>query len=140
MGLLDHQKTWRFTVRAPSAACIDAFMAAFTEGGPLIKRAKWAVARNKGGAAATYKGRVGLVAAVTTLSATASAEEAGAIGSVVRFEIVSSDDGATTCDMWLSVRGTRMGTTADARFIKPYMRVVEARLRALDPHLTVGKR
>lgn len=137
-GIADHSKTWRFTLRAEPEACTWAFQAAFS-GGPLLKRAKWTVCGSGQGAVATYQGWAGLMKGLTMLSATASAEAAGAVGSEVQFEIESSGADGTRCAMWLGSSASKMGFTTDARFMKPYVRAVEDQLRALDPSLAVTK-
>jgi hypothetical protein len=138
VGLRDHAKTWRFQLRAEPEACTQAFRAAFSKG-PLLMKAKWALRTAGNGAVATYQGRSGLIKGITMLSARASSEEEGAIGSEVTFEIESSGPDGTVCAMWLSSSASKAGFTADARFMKPYMRAVEDQLRALDPSLSMAK-
>lgn len=141
MSILDHRKTWRFQVKGSPQDCIAAFRAAFTEpgSGGIIAKAKWDVRQSGNGAAAIYGGRAGLIKGLTILSSTATAEEQGAIGSQVTFEIEEVANGQVTCAMWLSQNATRLGFTNDGRFFRPYMRAVEGRLRRVDPSLRVGK-
>jgi len=139
LGILDHRKTWRYKAAASTDQCVTGFVNAFSSGGGLLARAKWDVARTPNGANATYRGRKGLVVVTTALSQTAQAEERGAVGSEVRFEIEEEGDGFTICAMWLASGATRMGFTNDARFFRPYMRAVEAQLRQVDPGLQVVK-
>jgi len=137
MGLLDHQKTWGWKLRASPDECISAFADAFMKGGTLLKKAKWSISRSGSSAVATYKGRGGLVGGLTAMSQTASAEQASAEGSTVNFEIdeEASEGDKIACSMWLSSAATKLGFTADARFIRPYMQAVTSRLAAIDPNL-----
>lgn len=139
MGILDHQRTWRYRVQAPPEQCVQQFARAFRRGGGLVARAHWEVRPLRSGAVAVYQGRKGLAAVASGFSRVQMAEEEGAIGSQVTFEVEAVRDGQTTCAMWLSEMGKRWGFTADARFIRPYMRSVERRLRELDPELQVAK-
>jgi hypothetical protein len=139
IGLLDHLKTWRYKVAASPDECVSGFVDAFSGRGGLFLKAKWSVNRTPKGASAVYEGRKGLVIVATALSETAQSEEAGAIGSEVRFEIEEQGDGFTICAMWLESRATRIGFTNDGRFIRPYMRAVETQLRQTDPSLQVVK-
>jgi hypothetical protein len=138
MGLLDHQKTWRYKVAAPPERCISGFVAAFSGKGGVLLKAKWAVQRTPNGATAVYQGRGGVVGFASALSEMARSEEAGAAGSEVRFEIEQQSAGQTVCAMWLASSSTRLGFTNDARFFKPYMRAVEDQLRLIDPKLHVA--
>jgi hypothetical protein len=72
------------------------------------------------------------------LSELARSEEAGAVGSEVRFEIEQQSSGQTVRAMWLASGSTRLGFTNNARFFKPYMRAVEDQLRLIDPTLQVA--
>jgi hypothetical protein len=138
MGILDHRSTWRYKVGAPPEACVTAFTKAFAQGGGLIAKAKWEVARTRTGATATYAGRRGLGALGPAFSQIQKSEEEGAIGSQVVLEI-EQDAGRTTCAVWLAEHGTKLGFTSDARFIRPYFGSVQSELRALDPALEVAK-
>jgi hypothetical protein len=138
-GLLDHQKTWHYRVAASEAQCIQAFADAFSSGGGVILRAKWDVRKAPNGATAAYRGRKGIMGVATSLSDMASAEQAGAVDSEVKFEILGRDGDHTLCVMWLASHGSRLGFTNDARFFKPYMRTVETELRRLDPSTQVVK-
>lgn len=139
MGLLDHRKTWRFTLVAPPDRCVAAFISAFdgSRSGPVLSRAKWDVGRKGQGAVASYKGRSGLIKGVTLLSSRASSEEDAALGSEITFKTERDAEGRTVCSMWLSSRGTALGFTADGRFFRPYMRMVQDALAELDPALLV---
>jgi hypothetical protein len=139
MGLLDHRKTWRYKVAASPEHCVRGFAAAFSGKGGLVVKAKWSVSQTPNGAVAVYEGRRGFANFATALSETAQAEERGAIGSQVKFEIEEQRDGSTICAMWLATRATRLGFTNDGRFFRPYMRAVEAHLRQADPSLQVMK-
>jgi hypothetical protein len=136
--VLDHQRTWRFRVNAAPEVCFNAFRRAFSGGG-VILRARWDIEMRDGDLAAVYQGRGGIMRVVTGMSTTASSEQEGAVGSEVRFTIESAADGQTVCAMWLASRGSTLGLTHDARFIKPYMRAVEAELRLVDPGVAVAK-
>jgi hypothetical protein len=141
MSILDHRKTWHFQVKGSPQDCIAAFRAAFTArgSGGIIAKAKWDVRQSGNGAVAIYGGRAGLIKGLTILSSMATAEEEGAIGSQVTFEIEGVADGQVKCAMWLSHVATRLGFTNDGRFFRPYMRAVEGQLRRVDPALRVGK-
>jgi hypothetical protein len=138
-ALLDHRRTWRYRVAAPADACVGAFIDAFSAGGGLLVRAKWATERTSDGAVAVYGGRKGVIAAATMLSARASAEQDGALGSKVQFAIESTEQHLTFCAMWLAAHGSRVGFTNDGRFFRPYMRSVEDHLRMVDPGLLLIK-
>lgn len=137
MGLLDHARTWRFTLDARPEECIDAFIVSFSGGG-LFALGKWKVQRTPDGAVATYGGRAGAFGALTALSQRASAEEASARGSQVSF-VTESGGRTTVCEMWLSECATKWGLTSDARFMRPAMRAVADRLAELDAGLVVVK-
>jgi hypothetical protein len=145
MGLLDHRKQWTFEVNATPESCIQAFSAAFAKGGgPKLMKAKWAITTQPGQnglpvAVARYKGRAGIVGGLSGLSAMATSEQQGAEDSSVSFAVESNEGGKSTCSMWLGEYGSRMGLTADARFIRPYMQAVETSLRKVDPRLTAQK-
>jgi hypothetical protein len=138
-GLLDHRRTWRYRVAAPESECIRAFVNAFSAGGGVLLRSKWKVQPGPTGAVAVYEGRKGILAATTLLSETATAEQGGALGSEVKFEVLGRDGEHTICEMWLASRASRVGFTNDARFFRPYMRAVEVELRRLDPSTQVAK-
>lgn len=138
-SMLDHRKTWHYRVAATEEDCVRAFAEAFSGGGGVLLRAKWDVRTLPNGATAIYRGRKGIMGVATALSETASAEQQGADGSQVKFEIVGPDGNHTICAMWLASFGTRLGFTNDARFFRPYMRAVEDQLRRLDPSVQVLK-
>jgi len=139
LGILDHRKTWIFDLTASSDKCLDAFDSAFGTGGPRFMKAKWSITRTPKGAVASYLGRGGLIGAATHLSAMGTDEQAGAEDSEVHFEIEEAG-GKSHCTMWLGVYGSRMGLTADARFIRPYMQRVEEELRRVDRHVAASTR
>lgn len=149
MGIMDHRRTWRFRLRATPEQCVAKFSEAFSGsaritvmGLPTLNKVKanWSIRRSPSGAIATYEGRAGIGAALGMASSRAQAAEAeSALGSEVTFEVEESSGDSTVCAMWLSSNGSMLGTTADARFIRPYMPAVEARLRELDPTLEVAK-
>ncbi|HEX7245802.1 MAG TPA: hypothetical protein VF245_09580 [Solirubrobacterales bacterium] len=141
---MDHRRTWRYAVKGTPNQCVDAFFAAFSGSGGLIAKADWQFSRRRNGAAAVYKGRKGLGALGGVLSKTSALEQSSAVGSTVNFEIEESKGEHVVCAMWLGSSGRAgvaglLGVTSDARFIRPYMRAVEDRLRSVDPHLRVGK-
>ncbi|MEX2554606.1 MAG: hypothetical protein WEB06_03120 [Actinomycetota bacterium] len=138
MGLFDHSKTWRFSVRASSSDCLSAFVNAFS-GGFHLAAAKWQVERSGNEATATYRGRAGIGKLASSLSSRAASEEEGAIGSGVSFTVEEDENERKTCAMWLSTSSKRLGFTSDARFFRPYMRAVERNLRNLDPTLSLAK-
>jgi N-acetylglucosamine kinase-like BadF-type ATPase len=150
MGFLDHRKIWRFRVSGTPDQCVAAFAEAFSGSArvtvmgratPNKVKANWSVQRRGNGAVAIYEGRAGILAAIGTGSSKFQAnEQEAARGSEVTFEIEESGGGFTVCAMWLASKGTmNVGTTADARFIRPYMVGVETHLRSLDPALTATK-
>jgi hypothetical protein len=139
MGLLDHRKTWRYKIAASPEQCVRGFVEAFSGKGGHVVKAKWSISRTPKGAVAVYQGRRGFATFATAFSETAQAEEQGAIGSEVKFEIEEQGNGSTICSMWLASRATRLGFTNDGRFFRPYMRAVEAQLRQVDPSLQVMK-
>ncbi|HEU5376724.1 MAG TPA: hypothetical protein VFV38_14915, partial [Ktedonobacteraceae bacterium] len=114
MGILDHRKTWHFSVKAGNEACLQAFHQAMTSPGFKIMAAKWTVEEhsiqtNRGqkesqpGNIATYQGRGGIVGLMTIFIERARKEEREAIGSQITFTIDSdSPRGSTECSMWLS--------------------------------------
>lgn len=154
MGILDHRKTWHFSVRADGEQCLQAFHQAMSRPGFKLLMAKWNVQRSlvpvsqnpegppRPACVATYKGRGGFVGVTTAvLGGQARNEEQQAIGSQITFAVSpGSSEGRMECSMWLSdCKSSRMGFIADARFFRSSMNDVEKRLRALDPMLTVDK-
>lgn len=138
-SLFDHRRTWRYRTTASPEACVEAFVEAFSTGGGIVARAKWDIERTPDGAVATYAGRKGAIGLVSALSATAQAEEEGALGSEVRCEVEERAEDHTIFAMWLAVHSSRAGFVNDGRFIRPYMRAVESHLRRLDPGVRVVK-
>jgi hypothetical protein len=138
-ALMDHRRTWHYRVGAPPEGCVAAFHEAFSGGGGLLARAKWDIKAAPKGAVTVYRGRKGIVGFTTLMSKTATAEQEGALGSEVRFEIVAEEEGFTICALWLSLRGSKLVFTNDARFFRPYMRSVETALRRVDPTVQVVK-
>ncbi len=140
MGLLDHRKTWQFTLKATPDQCLRGFSSVFDgtrKGGPLIARAKWKVGRTPTSASAIYQGRGGVIGAATILTSRGSDEQAGAVGSVVMFETEAGENGRTVCRMWLDLSASTWGFTNDARFLRPYMQRVQHSLAEVDPHVVV---
>lgn len=138
MGLLDHQRTWRYRISAPPAACLDAFAKAF-EGGGILVRGKWKVSRRPNEAVAVYQGRSGVVGAASFLSQTGQATESRAKGSEVTFQIEASDGKQTTCAMWLSSRSTQIGFTDDAAVLRKHMQAVAKHMKQLDARVQIAK-
>ncbi|WP_042406270.1 hypothetical protein [Streptacidiphilus carbonis] len=142
MGLLDHRKSWRFTLAAPPDRCLRGFTSVFDgtrRGGPIFTRAKWALKQTPSGAVAAYQGRSGVVGFLTMMTEKGSHEQAGAVGSQVTFEMDADANGTTVCNMWLNLSSTTLGFTNDARFIRPYMRRVQLSLKEIDPQLIVQR-
>lgn len=142
MGILDHRRGWQYEVKAPPAACIRAFEAAFTGKGGLIAKARWTLKTSSNSATATYQGRKGLGSIGGILSQTGAQEADTAIGSEVSFNIDSTDGQTTRCSMWLKSSGRSgvaglLGVTSDARFIRPYMQAVGEKLSELDPNTRI---
>jgi hypothetical protein len=134
----DHKRTWRFRVAATPKECLEAFERGFSKQ-VVVLRARWEITRSGGESRAIYRGRGGIMRAVTGLSKIATAEQDGAVGSEVKFVVDGTDDGHTVCSMWLAEYASRIGFTNDARFIRPYLRAVENELRAIDPVVGVLK-
>jgi len=158
MGLLDHRKTWRFSVRADGEQCLQAFHQAMSKPSLKLLMAKWDVERSLVSAdqnpgrspwpacIATYQGRGGFIGVVTELMGGRVGERTRdevqqAIGySQITFAVSpKSSEGSTECSMWLSKFSTNFGFTTDARFFRSSMHDVNKQLRALDPALTVDK-
>jgi hypothetical protein len=139
MGLLDHRSTWRYRVSAPPQACLDAFAAAFRDGGGVLAKAKWEIDRSGASVVATYMGRKGIGIAGSALSKRTRSEEQGAVGSQVTFEVERQDGDRTVCAMWMSQRSSWFGLTLDARFIRPYFRSMRTRLQAIDPSVEIAR-
>lgn len=150
MGILDHRKTWHFSVAAPDKQCLQAFEQAMLHPGFKIFAASWHLERGTVSAVlgeapwpasvATYQGRAGLIGVTSSLLETSRNEEQAAVGSQITFAInPASSGGRTECSMWLSSRSTTFGFTNDARFFRSYMQGVEKHLRALDPGLMVER-
>ncbi|HST86432.1 MAG TPA: hypothetical protein VLL08_32135 [Kineosporiaceae bacterium] len=147
MALMDHRKTWRFDVRATPEECVRAFISALAgKSAVSMRKANWEtrVDKDASGAAraiGVYQGRGGLAKGITLLNQRATNVEAVAVGSELTFSVETIDPaaGSTKCAMWLSVRGTALGLTADAGFFRSYMNDVEAQLRSLDHRLAVAK-
>jgi hypothetical protein len=139
VNIFDHQKTWRFKLKAKPPECLVAFRDAFS-GGVHLMQAKWDVSISGTTATAEYQGRAGLMKGLTMLSRRATSEEDRAIGSTVTFEVEDvADDGTATCAMWLSANSTIVGFTADGRFFRPYMRAVTDQLTKVDPSVQIQK-
>ncbi len=152
MGLLDHQKTWHFSIRATKEQCLQAFEQVLSNPGFKLLAAKWSVNQSvisvvQGESAwpasiATYEGRGGVVGVSTALmGGRARDEEQNAVGSQITFAVnPKGANGRTECSMWLSKHGTHVVFfTPDARFLRSSMHDVEKHLRTLDPALTVEK-
>ena len=142
MGLMDHRKQWTFELRADPTACLDAFARAMRGKSAFSPRkANWYIARGANEIVATYLGRGGLVSAASVLSQRVADAEDSAKGSTVSMQITGRDEsrGSTQCSMWLSSRGSVMGFTSDAGFLRSYMNGVESELRALDSSLRMAK-
>lgn len=158
MGVMDHRKTWHFSVKATPEQCLQAFNQAMTSPGFKLLMAKWELQRGSvsveknskrppwSAYIATYKGRGGVVGVTTALMG-------GQIGERTRDEVQQAIDytqiifavnpdstkNKTECSMWLSKFSTNFGFTTDARFFRSSMHDVEKQLRVLDPAMTVGK-
>ena len=142
MGRLDHRRTWHYEVAASPAECTRAFAAAFNSKGGLGTKARWSVRTATDSATAVYEGRAGIAAIAGILSQTSAQEGDTAIGSTVFFKIEGSDGGRTRCSMWLASSGRSgiaglLGSTADARWIRPYMQAVAGELLKLDPQAQI---
>lgn len=143
MGLLDHSRTWRFTIDAPPSDCASAFARAMAGRGAFGFKSKWRLDGGLGGSGtgtirATYAGRAGVAAALTTLSGHATREADAAVGSELCFEVEAAGS-PTVCALWLAASSTSFGFTADARFFRGYLNAIERQLRQLDPDLRVEK-
>lgn len=151
MGLLDHRKTWHFSIAASGDQCFRAFEQAMTHPGFKLLAGKWYLERGEVTAdladapwsadVATYQGRAGAMGVVTSIiGGKARDEEEAAEGSQIVFALSPhSANGRTECSMWLKLRSTKIGFTQDARFFRGSMHEVEKQLRLLDPTLLVEK-
>jgi hypothetical protein len=132
------RSSWRYELNARPEECVDAFLEAFSGRGGLLAKGNWSVSRNGAGALATYQGRAGIGAIAGAGSGRQAAEMESAIGSVVKFEVKVAAEHRASCTMRIEARGSTMGFTSDARFIRPYLRAVEKNLRRIDPSLEAG--
>ncbi len=154
MSILDHRKTWHFSVQANDEQCLHAFTQAMSRPGFKLLAAKWTVERgvapedghlpgeSRPACIATYQGRGGVVGILTAvIGGQAHREEQAAIGSRVIFAVSpEASNGHTACSMWISDwKVSTFGFVADARFIRSSMREVEKHLRVLDPMMYVEK-
>ena len=152
MGILDHKRTWQFTLNATPKSCTDAFVLAMTQskGALSLKKAAWKVrseniADSAARMVARYEGRAGIGAAVTPLSRQATLTHEAAVGSEISFSVhrkeQNSPTAPTVCSLWVSSHGTRLLVfTADAPIFRSYMLEVERALRKVDVSLRVDKR
>ncbi|MFE2613416.1 hypothetical protein ACFXA2_07375 [Micromonospora chalcea] len=149
MGLMDHNRTWLFELRAAPGDCIAAFRDAMKgKSGFSLRKAEWHLtpARSEHGLpamVATYEGRGGAASLATALYGRRAAEtEAAAKGSQITFEVKGFDPeaGLTACAMWLSLAGKQMVVfTPDAGFYRSYMNDVARKLAELDPEISATK-
>ena len=152
MHLLDHRKTWHFSIRATNEQCLQAFEQVMSHPGFKLLTARWGVKQGEisvvqgeppwPASIATYEGRGGFMGVTTALmGGRARDEEQQAVGSQITFAVnPKGAEGRTECSMWLSKYGTYFAAfTPDARFLRSSMHDVEKQLRALDPALTVDK-
>lgn len=142
MGLLDHKRTWRYEVAATPEDCIAAFIRAFSGKGGLVNKAKWSVRSSGLSATATYQGRKGIGSIVGGLSGTSAQEADTAVGSEVTFQAARAAGEKSQCSMALTSSGRSgigglLGSTSDARFIKPYMQAVANEMRKIDPFVRI---
>jgi hypothetical protein len=133
MQTMDHSKTWRYRVNASPHACLAKFAEAFNTGGRPLWKIDWSLRGTDTGAVAVYKERRGLAKATTIVSSRARRIEQRAAGSQVRFDIEEVGGDYTVCVMRLYGRGPRLGVTADAGLIRPYMHAVERAMLQIDP-------
>jgi hypothetical protein len=143
VGTLDHRRTWQYEVNASPSECIRAFAQAFSGRGGLVSGGKWDVTTNSSSATAIYQGRRGLGALASIASQTSSQEADTAVGSEVKFT-VEGNDGQSSCVMWLESSGRSgiagmLGSTSDARFIRPHMQAVAREIKKLDPAALITK-
>lgn len=145
MGMFDHSKTWRFRLASDPQACVTAFEQGMTNQSSMkLTKTNWTVRRTTSGsglpaAVATYDGRGGAAAALTSMTRTGSAEESRALGSQVTFEVEEASADGTTCAMWLNAGSRTLGFQNDGRFFRSAMKGIERQLRQLDPSLKVLK-
>lgn len=144
MGMLDHQKTWHFSVRANPEQCFQTFERAVIHPGFKLVTGKWDLERGAAPVSpgappwpariATCQGRGGVVGVSTAITGgragdSARDEEQRAIGSQITFVVSpNASEGRTQCSMWLSKFGTKLGFTTDARFFRSAMHGVEKQL------------
>ncbi|MEU2613021.1 hypothetical protein ABZ570_15790 [Micromonospora sp. NPDC007271] len=147
MGILDHRRTWHFTLAAPPDECINAFLGGLAgKKGFQLLRSQWephrGTAHGLPTASGTYRGRSGAIGAVTSMSRRATEEQEAAIGSVLSFQVTGHDSnsGRTRCSMAMTRTGrVFLFFTPDARFFRAAMNRVAHQLRAVDANLTMTK-
>lgn len=149
--MLNHSKTWQFSLTAQPKACADAFRSVMgASPGFRLRGVKWdleddSVTLESGeeitdAIVATYMERAGFAKVNTGLfGERGEAAEARAVGSQISFAYQADGAGRTECCMWLSRSGKTMGLTADAGYMRSYMTSVEKALRRLDAGMSVRR-
>lgn len=146
MGLFDHLRTWEFETSASPEACVDAFTAGLTKGGPQLLGSRWSVSRSMaadGGlhAVGSYEGRRGVAGVATAFSTRATNEQEAAIGSTLALQVSGAASGGRVRATMAMTRTAKVFLffTADARFFRSAMNRVARTMRATDPTLYVAK-
>lgn len=152
MGLLDHRRQWHISVSATDKQCFEAFTQAMSKAGFKFFAAKWRVEQDTASIdqeeqpwparVATYQGRAGVNAVISSGDKGAEHMEQAMIGSQIIFAVnPKAAGGKTECAMWLSHYTTLYFglAIAGADCFRSYMHAVEKQLRVLDPTLTVSK-
>lgn len=139
MGVMDHKRTWRFSVDARPNDCVNAFTTAFSKKASFTIDAHWSVSRTGSGAVATYEGRKGFTELGKMFRQNEISEAIG-LGSQISFDTATGGDGRTECVMELTKWGTRfLFFTQEVGMLRAYMRAVRKQLADLDSSLLVQK-
>ena len=129
LALMDHRKTWNFTMKASPGECLEAFRQGVADAeNSRLRKCRWSVRVSGERGTATFEGPRGLKFG--------NAELKKSIGSTIEF-VAELDGTATSCAMWVGEATMTFGIIPGAPFFKDLMRAVEARLRSLDQSLTV---
>lgn len=144
--MLDHGKTWNIRTSLAPEAAVGAFLEALGGSARMgLMKAEWSVDRKVGGDGrraiiATYKGRAGLSAFVTSLSQRSTDEGEAAVGSQITFEAKPHGQGGSECTMWLSsATKVMLVFTADSRFFRAYMSKAADAIKRQDPGALISK-
>lgn len=142
MGIMDHTRTWHLKTSATPGDCVRTVVDCLHGRSGTVVGSEWSVAVSGDDshrtAVATYRGRAGLIGALSMLSQRSRSEEEAAVGSQLTFTATAGGTGST-CTMAMTRVGKVMVFTADARFFRSAMNRVARRLRDGDAGLVVTK-